>query len=255
MSRTWKIGAVARTSGLTVRTLHHWDEIGVLRPSRRGAGGHREYTEDDLARLHLVLALRDFGLGLESIRTCLDAGVDPRRLLVDQLADLDRGLRALGRLRDRVAQVVDADLPTVADPAELLSLMRDARGDVGGVLGRHLDDDQRKALAEGAKAAGPALPYLLEVEWPQLYRRVDELRRSGATPADDRVQGMVARLDELSAMLSSGDHEVAAGVRAAWREDPGGMAGEPDEVAAPWRDLAAFVAEARVASGGSGGGR
>lgn len=51
MSRTWKVGAVAETSGLTVRTLHHWDEIGLMTPGHRGPGGHREYTGDDLARL------------------------------------------------------------------------------------------------------------------------------------------------------------------------------------------------------------
>ncbi|WP_107446762.1 MULTISPECIES: MerR family transcriptional regulator [unclassified Streptomyces] len=78
---TWKVGALAEASGLTVRTLHHWDTIGLLCPSQRTAGGHREYTEDDAVRLYQVLALRNLGLGLESIGVCLDSGVDPARVV------------------------------------------------------------------------------------------------------------------------------------------------------------------------------
>ena len=64
---TWKVGRLAEASGLTVRTLHHWDDIGLLRPSVRTPAGHREYTEDDLGRLYLVLALRRLGLESQAL--------------------------------------------------------------------------------------------------------------------------------------------------------------------------------------------
>jgi DNA-binding transcriptional MerR regulator len=83
-TRTMKVGAVAEAAGLTVRTLHHWDSIGLLSPSERSPAGHREYTEGDLVRLYQVLALRSLGLGLDSIAVCLDAGVDPARLVRDR---------------------------------------------------------------------------------------------------------------------------------------------------------------------------
>src|SRR5215216_4026353 len=73
-TRTMRVGAVAEAAGLTVRTLHHWDSIGLLSPSERSPAGHREYTRADLVRLYQVLALRSLGLGLESIAVCLDAG-------------------------------------------------------------------------------------------------------------------------------------------------------------------------------------
>jgi DNA-binding transcriptional MerR regulator len=66
-TRTMKVGEVAEAAGLTVRTLHHWDSIGLLSPSERSPAGHREYTQADLVRLYQVLALRSLGLGLESI--------------------------------------------------------------------------------------------------------------------------------------------------------------------------------------------
>jgi DNA-binding transcriptional MerR regulator len=251
MGRTWKVGAVAETSGVTVRTLHHWDEIGLLSPSRRGDGGHREYTDDDLGRLYIVLTLRGLGLSLESISACLDADVDTQRVLTDHVAQLDASLQALARLREQVARVVTAGVATrhVADASELLQLMRDARPGAMAVLEDYLDEEQLGALAEGAKAVGPALPYLLEVEWPSLYRQADELRRSGAPPEDERVQRIVARLDELSATFSSGTTGAGAGagagVRQAWRDHPAAMSGEPEAVAETWREVADFVERAR----------
>jgi DNA-binding transcriptional MerR regulator len=244
MDATWKVGAVAETSGLTVRTLHHWDEIGLLTPSRRGPGGHREYTGEDLGRLYVVLVLRDLGLPLESIRACLEARVDPRRVLADQLKEIDAAVAGLQRLRERVARAVDTGIS--ADPAELLTLRRDARPRARAVLEAHLSPEERDALSRAGAAAGPALPYLLEIEWPRLYRQADELRRAGAAPRDARVQRIVTRLDELSALVSGGREGAGAGVRAAWRADPAAMSGEPEAVAGPWRELADFVEQARA---------
>lgn len=61
-SGTWRIGDLARGTGTTVRTLHHYDQLGLLSPSSRTAGGHRCYTSEDVRRLHRVIALRSFGL-------------------------------------------------------------------------------------------------------------------------------------------------------------------------------------------------
>src|SRR4051794_39241291 len=71
------VGAVARLAGVTVRTLHHYDGIGLVSPSGRSAAGYRLYDEPDLDRLHAVLAYRELGFGLEEIATLLDGDVDP----------------------------------------------------------------------------------------------------------------------------------------------------------------------------------
>ncbi|MDQ3053793.1 MAG: MerR family DNA-binding transcriptional regulator, partial [Actinomycetota bacterium] len=60
--RNRKIGQLARSSGLTVRTLHHYDHIGLVRPSARTPSGHRLYNDADIRRLYEVIALRDLGL-------------------------------------------------------------------------------------------------------------------------------------------------------------------------------------------------
>ncbi len=71
--RTWKVGELAKQTGLTVRTLHHYDEIGLLKPSRRTRSGHRLYGEADVQRLYRILALRRLGFALSEIETVLDA--------------------------------------------------------------------------------------------------------------------------------------------------------------------------------------
>src|SRR5439155_16209651 len=67
-----KVGELSKRTGLTVRTLHHYDEIGLLRPSLHTGSGHRLYTEADVARLQQILSLRQLGFSLEQVRAALD---------------------------------------------------------------------------------------------------------------------------------------------------------------------------------------
>ena len=65
--QTWTVGEVARLAGVTVRTLHHYDQIGLLPPSGRASNGYRTYTAVDLARLQRVLSWRELGFDLEQV--------------------------------------------------------------------------------------------------------------------------------------------------------------------------------------------
>ena len=88
-----------------MRTLHHYDQIGLLRPTR-SAAGHRRYTEPDVARLTQVVALRSVGLSLGEIRRCLDSGEALAATLTRQLRDLDLRVAQTTALRDRLATIV-----------------------------------------------------------------------------------------------------------------------------------------------------
>ena len=81
MTAGLKVGELARRTGLTVRTLHHYDEIGLLRPSQHMVSGHRLYTAADVARLQRVLSLRQLGFGLEEVRQCLDQPSGNQKML------------------------------------------------------------------------------------------------------------------------------------------------------------------------------
>lgn len=88
------VGQAAARLGVTVRALHHWDDIALARPSLRTAAGYRLYTAGDLERLHRIIVYREIGLGLDRIRDVLD----------DSTADVPGALRAQ---RTQVAERID----------------------------------------------------------------------------------------------------------------------------------------------------
>lgn len=73
MNNLWKVGDLAKLTGLTVRTLRFYDQIGLFSPSGQTDSGHRLYNEADLSRLHQILTLKELGLSLEEIKETLSA--------------------------------------------------------------------------------------------------------------------------------------------------------------------------------------
>ncbi len=102
-SGSYTVGQVADLAGVTVRALHHYDEIGLLSPSDRTPAGYRQYAGEDLERLAQILSYRELGFPLEEIATLLD---DPH---ADAAAHLRRQHRMLtgrvARLQEMVAAV------------------------------------------------------------------------------------------------------------------------------------------------------
>jgi DNA-binding transcriptional MerR regulator len=123
---TWKIGDLARATGLTVRTLHHYDQLGLLAPAARSDGGHRYYTSGDLKRLHRIVALRSLGISLEEIGLLLDGRDDPLGLLRRQLDVVDERIHHAVGLRAHLLSIVQ-DLNRMVEPSteQLLALIEE----------------------------------------------------------------------------------------------------------------------------------
>jgi MerR family transcriptional regulator, thiopeptide resistance regulator len=113
--RDLRVGDVARLAHVTVRTLHHYDRIGLLRPSGRTEAGYRLYAEQDLERLQTVLLYKELGFGLGEIRSLLaDPGFDRREALRAQRAQLARRsqhLDAMLGLVDTTLAAMDGGIP------------------------------------------------------------------------------------------------------------------------------------------------
>jgi DNA-binding transcriptional MerR regulator len=115
-----RIGELARATGLTVRTLHYYDEIGLLTPSQRSTGGHRRYNTADIRRLYGICLLRRFGVPLEQIARALD---DPdwslAAAMTRHLGAVERRLAAGHRLQAHLRGMIDAlaanDPPSVEE--------------------------------------------------------------------------------------------------------------------------------------------
>ena len=123
-----RVGELAAATGLTVRTLHYYGEIGLLDASARTAAGHRIYADADVERLYRICLLRRLGLPLGEIARALD---DPewelRSAMAIHLRDLERRLDATTQLRGRLAQLFSAmqttDGPPIDDLLEVLEEM------------------------------------------------------------------------------------------------------------------------------------
>jgi DNA-binding transcriptional MerR regulator len=102
MAEQLTVGRVAELAGVSVRTLHHYDEIGLVQPSGRTAAGYRAYAADDVERLREVLVYRRLGFGLREIAELVD---DPD---IDAVAHLQRQYGLLLKQRDRAAAMVTA---------------------------------------------------------------------------------------------------------------------------------------------------
>ncbi len=100
------IGNVARISGLTVRTLHHYDDIGLLVPSDRGTNGYRIYSDSDLERLRTVLVYRELGLSLGEIASILDDHVDPAAALLRERLQLTDRIQRLRGITDMIDKAI-----------------------------------------------------------------------------------------------------------------------------------------------------
>ncbi|MEU5418151.1 MerR family transcriptional regulator [Streptomyces sp. NPDC020667] len=107
----WSIADVARMSGVTSRTLRHYDEIGLLSPAWIGSNGHRYYEEAGLLRLQQILLMRELDLGLREIRAVLDSQVD-------QVAVLREHHQRLLREQERLATLVRTVGRTIAELEE-----------------------------------------------------------------------------------------------------------------------------------------
>jgi len=137
-AKRWKVGEVAKATGLTVRALHHYDELGLLVPSERTPAGHRLYAGGDLRRLYRILALRQVGLPLTEIDSVIDdegAGLieTVRRQLERMDRDLERGQRlrqSLVRILDALERALDPSIDQFIDAMEAMTMIETTVADV-----------------------------------------------------------------------------------------------------------------------------
>ena len=189
-----KIGELAHASGVTVRALRHYDEVGLLVPSQRTQAGYRLYGDDDVARLARIVALRGLGLSLDEIAAAL-AGHDLRAAIERRLAVLDAQLAEGRRLRERLAGVLDG-----ASPQELMDAIERMT-----MYDRHYTHEQQEQLAERRAALGAEGLQAAEREWAELIGAVRAEQVKGTDPADPRVQELAARWRDLIQKFTGGD--------------------------------------------------
>ncbi|KEF35260.1 MULTISPECIES: MerR family transcriptional regulator [Deinococcus] len=233
-----RIGELARRSGVTVRTLRHYDQIGLLRPGERTDGDHRLYSEGEVRTLHQIQTLRTLGLSLEQIRAALhDPAHDPAQVLAAQIRMLEERLERGRALLERLRRLD----PRGASWAELLEVIRmnekvEKMLDVARQVGEQpkFDDEQARYLEGRREAVGEARIQEVEAEWPRLMAEVLREMEAGTPASDPRVLDLARRWQGLVAEFTGGRQDIGGTLNESYQ------AHMPPEMQAMW----SYVGEA-----------
>jgi DNA-binding transcriptional MerR regulator len=203
-----KVGDLARATGLTVRTLHHYDEIGLLKPSGRSDAGYRLYAEADVARLHAIQALRHLGMALAEIGPLLDGSeASPQRVIEQQMHALDHQIRQATELRERLAlmhgMLRKGGSPTMDDWVQTLSMMT--------TFGRYFEAGELKQIL-GAYAD-------IEQEWLQLQVQVRRYMDTGGGIDSWECQVLTRRWTMLMVRWMGGNYALMERWGAMFRQE------------------------------------
>ena len=200
----YRIGELAQHAGVTVRALHHYDELGLLTPSERSNGGHRLYRAADVERLYRLLALRSLGLPLEEIGPLLEAEDGAAATVRRHLARVDQQIGALTVLKGRLTRLLDGghDTERLLEALEAMSMFEkyytptSLRSSKSGVNSSATTDQGGREQVEGPIRAAARVP---RARAPT--RRIRPCRSSPR------------RAGELMRMFTGGDSAIEAGLQ------------------------------------------
>jgi DNA-binding transcriptional MerR regulator len=209
--RRWKVGELAGATGLTVRTLHHFDEIGLLRPTERSEAGHRLYTTSDVRRLYQVLALRQLGMPLSKIGNSLDGDVGDLEVAVrGQLEQVEQHIRGHQQLRRRLVALLgairEAREPSIDELVAVMEAMMQAS---------YFTPDQLAQLKERHRKAGDEGFTRWQRRWAELADEVTAHIEAGTDPAEAAVQETARRWNDLMDHMTGGDRGILSSMYAA----------------------------------------
>lgn len=247
----WKVGELARRTGLTVRALHHYDAIGLLAPSLRTAADHRLYTAADVARLQQIQSLRLMGVPLDEVRRLLDRGAHPpgAALPARHVVDVHRArLRAQIAAQTRVAERLDA-LAALLDRSEtpsvdlLCTLIQEMT--TMDQLSRHFTPEQQAALTARRESLGAARAGEIRAAWGEILPAVRAAMARGTPATAPDVLALARRWQALVAEQTGGDAAVAAAARRMYEED--GAAAQAALGDAPSAEMFAYLGPAFAA--------
>jgi DNA-binding transcriptional MerR regulator len=199
---------------LTVRTLHHYDAIGLLVPTERSSSGRRLYAPRDVRRLYRIVALRRLGLGLEEIGVLLDQSPDLASAVRRHLEAVEHQLELQRRLRVTLRRILEM-LDGGHEPGRTEFI--DAIG-VMIMSESYYTVEQQEQLAERRRALGPEGIAAAEHDWAQLIKAMCAERENGTAPADPRVQDLARRWRGLIEQFTGGDEGIRQSLQRMYEE-------------------------------------
>ena len=215
----------AELAGVTVRALHHYDRLGLLRPKQRSEAGYRLYSMRDFARLEQLVVLKFLGIPLKQIRALLEseanlAGALQRQLnvLAEKRLQLDRAIRAIGNAQRSLQSRNEPDWKLFQLIVQEIEMQKQMEW-----KGKYFSPSAKLKVAARRSALSAEFLGKVNREWAEFH--ADVAASLGEDPAGPKGQALAARWKKLIEDFTGGDPEILEGLkammadRANWPED------------------------------------
>ncbi len=215
----WKVGELARRTGLSVRTLHYYDEVGLLSPSRRSGSGYRLYSPEDVERLQRIKSLRQLGFGLSEVREVLEgANLSPEEILRAHMARLEEEIESRRKIHERlriIAAKLEAEEEVSAEEfIETIEVIAMSEN-----IEKYYTREQLDYLAKRREEVGEERIKEVGAEWPRLMAEVRAEMERGTPPEDPRARELARRWMGLVEEFTGGDPGIERSLNNVWNEE------------------------------------
>jgi len=222
----YRVHEFAELAGVTVRALHHYDRLGLLKPTARTDARHRLYSDRDLARLEQIVVLKFIGLPLGEIRDLLHDHVHEDFAVADALA---RQQRVLAAKRDRINHTIlaiaqaERSLRSAGRPdwTEFSHIIQEVEMQSNAEWSKKYYSPEAKVKVEVEERRARWSPELQEQvsrDWAQLFGDIEAAL--GEDPASTRARALADRWCKLVVGFTGGDPEIQKGLNAMYADQP-----------------------------------
>jgi DNA-binding transcriptional MerR regulator len=210
LNKLYPVHEFAELAGVTVKALHHYDKLGLLKP-KRTISGYRMYTEHDLVRLDQINALKFLGVSLKQIKIVLDRPAPDwldtlrtqRKALEQRQEILSRALGAIRTVEDAIETAGDAQPAVMKHILEVIGMRNELE-----MMKKYYSTDEAWEKRRHFYEQGPAL------EWRELYRDIAAV--FGQDPGSEAAQALADRWLNLAKKAYSGDPKLQTDSMSAW---------------------------------------
>ena len=211
----------AARAGVTVRALHHYDRLGLLKPSRRSRAGYRLYSDADFVRLEQIVVLKFLGLPLKRIRELLRRShVELRRALVvqrlaldDKRRHLERAVKAIGEAEKLLAAGSAPDSALFRNIIEVIEMQDDMDW-----TAKYYPPETRAEVEERKKLWTPELQEQVTKQWAELGKDLESAASRKLDPSVGEALALVARYRGLLEGFTGGNSEIQKGLNTMWAD-------------------------------------
>ncbi len=211
----YRVSEFAEKAGVTVRTLHHYDRLGLLKPSGRTHAGYRLYGERDLVRLQQIVTLKFIGMPLKEIKDLLDeTDLDlaatlhlQRQLLQEKRRQMEVAIHAIDRAERSMRSTGQPDWESLKKIIEVLEMQNNMEWSK-----KYYSEQAQAKIEERARNWTPELQAKVSEDWKELLTEVEAALARGEDPTGPKARELAQRWSKLVGGFTGGDPEVQSGL-------------------------------------------